>query len=333
MLSTKAVISDFKEVPPTWIFEHYCGLTQRLIGQDVEIKSIFNPTEKHASMRIYLDVVKNKYLFKDFSTGKGGDALNLVCELYDLSLSKGVHKLIGDYSAFLSKNKSYNQCEMKCFARYKVVDYVTRNWTNVDAKYWMSYEIDSKSLEHYNVMPIESYTMSNQTNELHIKGLRMYGYFRGDGKLCKIYNPGSDVKFVKVRDYIQGSNQLTYKKPNLVIQSSLKDVLAFNTFKFESIECIAPDSENVMIPDNIMWYYIDHYESVITLFDNDEAGRKSVEKYRKKYSINGFCFDMEKDVSDAIKRFGSDHVKDAIYPELLTNIKTNKRCQENLTLE
>ena len=82
MLSTKYLLQTRKHVPDTWIFEHYCKLDEKLTGQSVKIKSVFNPKEKTPSMCLFVYPQTNKYVFKDFSTGYGGSAMLLIQKLF-----------------------------------------------------------------------------------------------------------------------------------------------------------------------------------------------------------------------------------------------------------
>jgi hypothetical protein len=86
MFTTKNLVHDVKDVPITFIFEHFCKLKEKLTGQDVKIKSMFNPNERTPSMCIYLDSKIGVYKFKDFSTGKIGSAMDMVKELVMLIL-------------------------------------------------------------------------------------------------------------------------------------------------------------------------------------------------------------------------------------------------------
>jgi 5S rRNA maturation endonuclease (ribonuclease M5) len=186
----------------------------------------------------------------------------------------------------------------------------------------MGYTIGSKLLAKYNVSPLEYYIMQKtDENEvlssITIKGNYIYGYFKEDGSLYKIYQPKvKDSKFIKVRDYIQGSEQLTYDKPFLVITSSLKDLMAYNKLKISNSEAIAPDSENTMIGESTISLLSKRYNSIIVLFDNDEPGVKAAEKYKSKYGFNYVILDLEKDLSDAIKVHGVDKVRDNMLPLL-----------------
>ena len=93
----------------------------------------------------------------------------------------------------------------------------------------------------------------------------MYGYFRKDGSLYKIYLPNSkEHKFIKVKEYIQGSDQLTLKVNYLVICSSLKDIIAFSKLGYKNAEAIAPDSENILISESMINIYKSKYKQICT---------------------------------------------------------------------
>jgi len=322
MISTKNLIYDLADVPREWVFEHYLNLTEKLTGQDIKIKSIFNTREKTPSMCVYLDR-NNIYKFKDFSSGNGGDCLSLVQNLFNLpTRGTASFKIIEDYNQYVLNNgfnpiKSYKQ-----HSKFKVTDYEMRHWNTLDQKYWMKYNIGSRLLSKYNVVPLEYYIMektdeNDVLSSITIKGNYVYGYFKDDGTLYKIYQPKvKDSKFIKVRDYIQGSEQLTYDKPYLIITSSLKDLMAYNKLKISNSESIAPDSENTIIPENIMSNISSKYKGVCVLFDNDEPGIRAAEKYKLKYGFNYIVLNLEKDLSDSIEKHGIEKTRNVLLPLL-----------------
>ena len=55
MLSTKNFAKEKNDIDSRWVFEYYLSLPERLSGQDLKIKSVFNPTERTPSMFIYFD--------------------------------------------------------------------------------------------------------------------------------------------------------------------------------------------------------------------------------------------------------------------------------------
>ena len=324
MLRTKALISNLNEVPREWVFEYYLKLTEKLTGQDIKMTSVFNPLEKNPSMFVYFSKNTQSYKFKDFSShDRSGDAIALVQMMFNLS-SRGdaAFKIIEDFNQWTLNNKEgYEVREFKLRAKFKVTDATPRGWNTLDKNYWSKYHIGSRILEFYNVTPLESYKMSKEEDgsvkELEIKGQFIYGYFRNDGLLYKIYQPKvRDTKFIKIREYIQGSDQLTYDVPYLVICRSLKDMMALKKLGFSNIEMIAPDSENTLIGEHMVAAYKHKYKNVCTLFDNDAAGIAAMQKYQDRYDIPSVHLELEKDISDAIEAHGLDKVREIITPLL-----------------
>ncbi len=324
MISTKKIISDLNDIPREWVFEHYLNLGERLSGQSLKIKSVFSSKDKVPSMCIYIDNA-GKYKFKDFSSGYGGDGLNLVMYLFNLSSrGKASFKIMDDYNEFISNN-SYIPLEYKPQSKYAVSDFEIRHWTTLDKSYWQMYKLTSAMLEDYNVHPLSFYTMVKEDegrvlDSITIKGNFIYGYFREDGSLYKIYTPkNKDNKFIKVRDYIQGSDQVTFESKYLVILSSLKDLMCFKTLGIGNVECIAPDSENSMISKSFMKPYIDKFSKIIILFDNDEPGLKSAKKYKTQYGFDYINLELSKDLSDSVKDHGLEVVRNEVF-KLLKSI-------------
>ena len=126
----------------------------------------------------------------------------------------------------------------------------------------------------------------------------------------------SDKKFIKVQNYVQGLDQISYKKDYLIITSSLKDLMVFQKLKIVNAECIAPDSENTMISETTINKLSKNYKSIIVLFDNDEPGIKAAERYKHKYNFNYVILPMEKDLSDSVAKYGIDKVRDMLLPLL-----------------
>ena len=316
MFKTKSLVHDIKNVPTTWIFEHFCHLKEKLTGQDVKIKSLFNPKERTPSMCIYMNK-SNTYKYKDFSTGRAGSAIDLVKDITQLPFHKTCLLIIEKYNDYvLHNNGGYDIEKFQRASKYKVTSYKLRTWTTQDQYFWTQFNIGSKLLEAHNVKPLESYCMTKDEDKLCIKGLYLYGYFKADGSLYKIYQPKTlDKKFIKVTDYIQGMHQCTGEK-NLLITSSLKDIMSIKSLKL-AIDVIAPDSENTMIKHDIMEELDRKYKKIIVMFDNDDAGIKAMQTYKEKFPfVETALLPMSKDVSDSIKDFGAKEVRNRIVPIL-----------------
>lgn len=323
MFATKNLVHHITEVPVPWIFEHFCRLQEKLNGHDVKIKSLFNPKERTPSMCIYYNQQKKEYRFKDFSTGKGGSAIDLVKEISNLGYYKTCDLIVEKYNDFiLHNNGGYDIQEFKQASKYKVVNYEIRGWNTQDQYYWTQFNIGSKLLEEHCVKPLHSYQMVKDDKELTIRSNYLYGYFTTDGKLYKIYQPKTlDKKFIKVSDHVQGSEQLK-NYPTLLITSSLKDLMSIKSLKID-IDIIAPDSENSMIRRDQMIGFLQSYEQILVLFDNDEAGIKAMARYREQYPmIKTMVLDMSKDPSDSIKDFGAKEVRKKLLPLLQNSVET-----------
>jgi hypothetical protein len=341
MFKTKNLVHDIKNIPVPWIFKHFCNINEKLTGQDIKIKSLFNPKERTPSMCIYTDK-SNTYRYKDFSTGKGGSAIDLVKEITQLSFHKACQLIIETYNDFvLHNNGGYDLEDFQRASKYKVTSHKFRSWTTQDQYFWTQFNIGSRLLDEFHVKPLESYCMTKDDRNLCIKGLYLYGYFKADGTLYKIYQPKTlDKKFIKVADYIQGMHQCIGEK-HLLITSSLKDVMSIKSLRL-SIDIIAPDSENTMIKQDIMEELRSKYNKIIVMFDYDEAGIKAMQVYKEKYPfVEITVLPMSKDISDSIKDFGAKEVRDRLVPILAKKLNDgkedsgkikntkNKECRDN----
>ena len=302
MISTKNLISDGSKIPSTWVFEFYLDLPERLNGQNVQIKSVFHPTEKTPSMWVFVD--QSQYKFKDFSTGKGGNKIDLVKELFNLDYSKAVFKLTQDYNKFIVEKGEYSESTIKPQGKYKVDGVMVREWNNDDKQFWLQFNIGEDILDEYNVVALEFYDMVKEDNRITIEQPYIYAYWNNAGEVYKIYQPrNKKFKFIKVKPHLQGLDQLKYNQPYLVICSSLKDAMCLKQFGY-NLEVIAPDSENTVIKPYIIENLKKKYKKVVTLFDNDVAGHTAVGKYQELYDIKGTWLDSSKDIADLVKEKG-----------------------------
>jgi hypothetical protein len=323
MFNTKNLVLEESDIPSYWVFQYYLNLEEALTGQDVKLKSIFNPAEKTPSFCIYVDKIIRQYRFKDFSTGKSGSKIDLVMLLFNESYHTSVMRIIKDYNKHV-KTEDFKEIEFKPAAKWEVDFIKTRSWNENDKDYWLSFRIGMSILKEYNVKPIAYYNLikseDDQVKIIKIEGKFLYGYFDRHGEIYKIYQPTSSKhKFHKVKTHLQGYDQLKFNQPYLVICSSLKDALCLKGMGY-NIEVVAPDSENVMIKPHIIEHLKKKYKKVITLFDNDDAGINAIEKYAEAYKINGFVLTICKDISDAMKEHGFDKVHQHLKPLLKTTL-------------
>tara|TARA_B100000497_G_C7677321_1_gene409285 strand:+ start:879 stop:1877 length:999 start_codon:yes stop_codon:yes gene_type:complete len=319
MFNTKNLVLDEQDIPSYWVFQYYLNLSESLTGQDIKLTSIFNPNERTPSFCIYVDKKIQQYKFKDFSTGRNGNKVDLVKMLFNIEYPEAARKIVKDYNLHIKTN-GFKEVEFKPEAKWEVDFVKFRPWNQSDSQYWLSFRIGMSILTEYNVKPIEYYNLvkleSDRVESITIRNTCLYGYFDKAGEVYKIYQPNSSKhKFHKVKQHLQGYDQLKFDKPYLVICSSLKDALCLKGMGY-NIEVISPDSENTMIKAYVIEHLKKKYKKVITLFDNDEAGLKAVERYANTYKINGFVPTICKDISDAMKLHGFDKVHAMLRPLL-----------------
>lgn len=265
------------------------------------------------------------YIFKDFSTGEAGNGVHLVSFMFNLDYNQAKEKIIDDYKSKVGKFRPLDKKVFYTPPAIEVIDYNTRKWNESDAKFWKTFKIGSRTLSKFNVKPLENFKFQKSHGDskkvLNIKNKYMYGYFKSNGELYKVYTPKSKFKFFTVDRYIQGSEQLTYKKSALIICSSLKDIMALDLLKLD-VEAIAPLGEGILIDRRILAAHSIKYDYIYTLLDNDDAGKKAMKKYKSLYGIPSLHLEMSKDLSDSIRDHGIKETKKQLITLLNESIKS-----------
>ena len=87
------------------------------------------------------------------------------------------------------------------------------------------------------------------------------------------------------------------------------------------LEVIAPDSENTIIKPYIVENLKKKYKKVITLFDNDDAGKKAIQKYKEMYNLDGCTLNNCKDISDAVKQHSAQTIANSLRSLLIKTLK------------
>jgi len=334
MLAVKNYSSENFPIDSGLVFEKVLNLDEPLTGQSVKINSIFNPGDKTPSMILFYSE-QGFYRFKDFSTGKYGDVSDIVMYLYKIDSRQDAFVKILE----IFDKTDYVPVNLSSAGYVKIVKeiskYKTRRWLKYDELFWKEFYIGGPFLKEYRILPIDSFTITATENtkvtHMDFNPAVAYGYFNKKNELCKIYTPlNKKMKFLKVNNMIQGHEQLKYNTKCLIIGSSLKDIGAFKSMKFKEFELVAPDSENVDIPREIIEEYKSKYTYIFSMFDNDIEGMKAMKHYKKEYGIPYIYFTVEKDVAECVKQHGPESsrvffkpiLRDAIRKE---NIRLNNK--------
>lgn len=322
-LTSKTILDLISEYQ---IFKYY-------IGRDFDIgDTISSPyrTDKNPSFRVYRTSHGLYSLrFQDYATSDQGSCFDLVMRIYNCTFFDSLRIIDRDFG--LNINDPTGQLAtvsrlftdipeyQKCIIKVKI-----RSWLNNDKVFWGDYGISINTLIYHDIFPLECFNISGNQNTC--KNIT-YGYYFGEG-MWKIYRPLEErFRWLSntTTDIIQGFNQLPKKADILVITKSLKDCMLL--YELE-IAAIAPQSEHVVINEDIMSELKNKFKKIYVLFDFDYTGIKGGNKYKKLYSIqplyltNGRFRTINykaKDISDYYKFYGKESLL-----KLIEQIKNKK---------
>ncbi|MFW5890995.1 MAG: hypothetical protein ACOCUI_02150 [bacterium] len=279
--------------------------------------------DKHPSFGIFKSSKTGQLLFKDQSTGESGNCVKFVQLLYNLDTYNQALKQIWEeviIKRHFRKSKKGQFIASSKFESKKTILIKRRNWTSYDDEYWKQYKIDRKTLNKFNVHPIESFWVNDiKSNLTNSKNCPMYAYKVFNA--FKIYRPMSKIKADKWRSNctkydIQGWEQLPEKGDVVVITKSLKDVMVLSRFKILSV---APHSEVSVVPSEVIYELKKKFKKVIVLYDNDITGKQSSELLSDIFDLNNAMIPSHylelygiKDISDFIKEFGIMKTKELL---------------------
>lgn len=322
MLKTKNIITRFEEVDEAWAFKFYLNLSETPGNESINLLSPFREERTPSFFLFYED----RWFFKCYSSNLGGDIYDFVRHFFGYkNKAEAVWRVFLDYQGYLqSNNLDYtltNNAKVVYTGhkRYKVTGYELRKWNTDDVEFWGKYGVGSDLLKEHYVSPLYKVIMAKSEEDIiTIERPLLYGYFSKNGDIYKIYQPGNKVaKYIKINNYIQGTDQLSATNENLLITKALKDILGFKALKIPNWDSIAPDSENSLIPKEHIDQYKKRYKKIVTLFDNDDAGTSARNLYKEAYGFDALPFKTEcKDLTDSVVRWGQTNIKNYVIKEL-----------------
>jgi hypothetical protein len=265
------------------------------------------------SFGIFKSSTTNDLLWKDLATGKTGNVITFIKELFDLYHTKQALKLI--WSEVVKGDLKSTDRGKDITDKYKsvksIISIKRRNFTEYDDVYWDKYDIDRDTLKHFNVTPISFFWVNGiQQPFTYTKDSPMYAYKIFDK--FKIYRPLSEFKKDKWRTNcssidLQGYEQLPESGKLLIITKSLKDVMVLYELGYSAI---ALQCENDSLNKDILEDLTKRFKRIVVFFDNDIPGLTASNKLCNKHNLQGIHIDSSywtlykvKDISDYITVF------------------------------
>lgn len=283
----------FDYLSPEEIYQRYLGYTPKT---DQFYNSPFGK-DKTPSFRFYKK--GNELLFKDFSSGYGGDAIQLVRLLTNSDYKTAINKIANNFKVktnhILIDKPQYDTV-------IKVIEVNLFNKIpNSFYAYWQQFEVNPKILRYFDILPAQ-YVWLNDALISSYKDDKPLIRYRVNSKY-KIYSPYD--KAYKWLSTTKGTdifalNKIPAKGKTLVISKSMKDILVWAVL---GIPAIAMCSEKVIIQEEILNDLKKRFSRIIVFLDNDTSGLEAMEKYHKKYKLPCYCLplDMQKDIADYVK--------------------------------
>lgn len=293
---------NIDEVPEAWVYKHYylkisngSKIKQPFDGRIIKVKSLLNRDTNPSLCFFYKN---GHYYWRDFSQGVGGNFLNFVG--YHMNKNEPVvkHIICSDYEAYLSSpcNDNYEQelpDEIKK-AEFKVI---TDLYDENSITFWNQFKIDIPCLNLFKMRRGVEYTITKGEKKFKFNTF-FFAFYNSKGP-CQIYQPGSETaKYINIdTSYLIGSEQLEFRSNTCAIISGLKDIAAISKVGI-NCEYVAPPSETIMLSKDKIEFLHSKYEFVISMLDNDEAGLKVMNMYKKLHNIPYVHVKLKKDLAD-----------------------------------
>lgn len=261
--------------------------------------------DSHPSFSTYK--TNNSIRFRDFSTGDSGNAIEFVKRLFKLSTVQEAYNHVSkDFKGFTVDNSYINLTEKKH------INIVRQPFKKADLDFWDKYGISKDTLVRYDVFSIKNYLVNGEVKGIYTVDNPMYAYKVYDK--FKIYRPLSNKSYKWRQNLtnwdLQGFAQLPNEGDTLIITKSLKDVMVLSELGYNAV---APSSESVMIPPEVISNLSKRFKKIYIFYDRDKAGMKTTRELSKKYQLDFFFINKiynVKDISDFVKMYGSEKAKE-----------------------
>lgn len=270
------------------MFEFYLGYS---INTTKHYKSPFS----NDSTPSFKFKVGNNYklTWKCFSTGKGGDLINLVSELYNLSFKDSINKIAHDYFKFNQNSK---------VERINLYDNLKNSNININLdptkievilfdkepisfiEYWKQFYIEKNLLDLYDIKACKEVWINDNLYSGYTDKNIVIRYLVNSK--YKIYKPFEKKEFKWRTTFdskcIFGFKQLDYSLDTIIISKSSKDVVVWRLLGYNAITLPAESSR--LWKELVEWLY-SKFKYVISILDNDQAGVKAMVKYKEDWNI------------------------------------------------
>lgn len=236
-----------------------------------------------------------RLVYKCFSSGKTGDAILLVQELFNLNLKETLNKIAYDFklqgiskggTKSISFESSIKNANLTVTRRSEIQVVLFDNEPISYINYWKSFYIEKWLLDLYDV---------RAAKEAWFNGTYLYVTYTDKDPvirylvngLYKIYRPFAkkENKWRSTFDYrcIFGFKQLDYSSPICIISKSSKDVMVWRLLGYNAVTLPAESSK---LWKELVDYLRSKFKYIFSVLDNDKAGINAMLSYKEEWSID-----------------------------------------------
>lgn len=275
-----------EELPEDVIYKYYCSSFPDNITHSPFRK------DRNPSFSFFY---KDRWLWKDFKTGEGGDIFKFVGKMENLQrFSDILHFLYMKFSSNFStkfEDKIF-EASNKQKKRQRLLQVVKKDSFSIEEiAIWKKWDINTVYLTNYYIGSAWQVFLNKELIWQTKSNNPIFYYYFPWSKNIKCYRPvepDKKNKFLGVinnKTDIQGLYQcnIEYTKPRiLVLTKAMKEVVFFRTF---GIHAIAIHGENHYFSEEIISYLKMHCTYLISFYDNDLAGYHGAWMLRKQFQI------------------------------------------------
>lgn len=312
VLSKERILSEIDEFT---LYYFYLGIKDLTIRKTYTspIRNQVGDYDENPSFSLFENTRSKReveYLWKDSGKNLTGDIWDLLKLMFGLSEIEVLDMINSDFSILDdSKEIVVNRIERPSKSE-SVIRIKSIPFTKEGLEFWNSYYIPEELLNWKQVKQVKYVWYSQEQEHPYIcKNLTFaypeYNYKTKDWRY-QLYAPYEKKEF-KFRNslsqnQVYGYNHLKYSSKKLIITKSNKDIICLKKF---GIESISPRSETTKIKLKTIELLKTKYDELVTLFDNDEAGKKASLDYELP-SLFIPESSGHKDFSDFLKGEGED---------------------------
>ena len=295
----------------------------RYTGMAPGIKLVRSPfrEDKHPSCS-FMRTSSGRILLYDFSRKEYTcDFVKAACFRYNCGYNEALRLIAQDYGIIPRDTDrppviEVPKINVEKFEKDTALFQITKGeWLPKHLEFWWKYGVTKDILDKFRVYRPSCIFCNGKV--IYQGDDNVFAYFYKNGKTSegqdieywKLYFPGKKPKFLSSwnKGMVQGYRQLPKEGGTLVVTKSMKDVMSMYSV---GITAIAPNSENMFLPEGMVEELRNRFKRIVVMYDNDRAGLAGMARIRRMYPDFAYVWIDKsygcKDFSDLYEKYGKE---------------------------